>query len=36
MKNELKDKIIEKAGLNKDKKYTDKQLEDVKDFLKVK
>ena len=36
MKKELKDKIIEKAGLSKDKPYTDKQLEAVKSFLKVK
>ena len=36
MKKELKEKIIEKAGLDKDKPYTDKQLEEVAKFLKVK
>ncbi len=36
MKKELKDKIIEKASLNKDGAYTDKQLEEVAKFLKVK
>ncbi len=36
MKKDLKDKIIEKAALNKDRDYTDKQLEEVAKFLKVK
>lgn len=36
MKKEKRDKILEKAKLDKDKKYTDKQLEEVAKFLKVK
>lgn len=36
MEKEKRDKILEKANLNKDKKYSDKQLETVAKFLKVK
>ncbi|KKN51114.1 hypothetical protein LCGC14_0625780 [marine sediment metagenome] len=36
MKKEQRDKLLEKANLDKDKKYTDKQLEALAKFLKVK
>ena len=36
MKKEQRDKLLEKAGLDKGKEYTDKQLEALSKFLKVK